>query len=527
MRHPAAVAAFLLFAATGSAPADDQPSTDALVRELLAARTPDERKTRIDAIVAAKPDPAVVAKALAAGRAYAADVPKGWLEKTIVAPDGKERPYLLHVPEAYEPGKRWRMVGDLHGGVGRPQHLTHDELLEMKYFWGRQAEELGWFLALPSGDKDAMWWNATGSGMVLSIVDETRRDYDIDEDAVFASGFSDGASGCYHLAAAHATPFAGFIAMNGHVAVAGLGGVPVYLRNLTNRPIYAVNTDKDSLYPSAALKPVFDVLAELGAPVVWRQIEGYAHDPTYLPGERPAILKWMDGVRRDPARRELAWEGIESAPPRVDWLVVTSVKENWGNPEIPDVNPVLTDSRVRLGVMLDQEFAGPGVRISGVIDGSLAKTMGLMAGDVLVAVDGTDVADVGALLAAMGAKAAGQEIRVRVRRGDAEIEKTGTLAPPTSKPAFERTAPHGSIRAEVEDNRFEVHAYGVASFDLLLSPRLVDLSKPVTVGVNGAQVSSGTVETDLRFMLEHAAADQDRSNVQWARLSVHVPVCVR
>ena len=79
------------------------------------------------------------------------------------------------------------------------------------------------------------------------------------------------------------------------------------------------------------------------------------------------------------------------------------------------------------------------------------------------------------------------------------------------------------IRAEVKDGRIDVTCLGIGAFELYLAPRLVDLAKPVEVRVNGAAAFTGIVKTDLRFMLEQALADEDRSLVYRARLSIDVP----
>jgi len=295
-----AVLALVAAAARGQ---DAPPTAHDLVAKLLAASKPEERTALVDAIVAANPDAEAVAVDLAAGRKHAADAPTGWMEKTIVAPDGVERPYLLFVPAKHDPARRMRTVIEMHGGVSRPKMLTHAELAEMKDSWAEQAAKDGWILAYPAGQTGATWWDPVGSGMVLGILRETKRVYDVDDDAVFATGFSDGGSGSWFLAAAHPTPFAGFIPLNGHPSVAGMGGVPIFARNFLNRPIYAINTDLDSLYPSAAMKPLVDAVKALGAPLAWREVKGFGHDATYIPDVRAAIVQWMDGVRREPFRK--------------------------------------------------------------------------------------------------------------------------------------------------------------------------------------------------------------------------------
>jgi len=62
----------------------------------------------------------------------------------------------------------------------------------------------------------------------------------------------------------------------------------------------------------------------------------------------------------------------------------------------------------------------------------------------------------------------------------------------------------------------------VARFRLLLSPDQFDLTRPVTVVVNGRTVFEGTVQKDLRTLFKWAARDDDRTMLFGAELSIAV-----
>lgn len=492
-----------------------------LVRKLLATTDAAERAALIDALVAASPDPREAAKWFAEGRAYAAEVPTGWLDRTVKGSDGKERPYLLYVPENYTPEKRYGFLVDMHGGVSQPRTLSHRELDEMKFFWGEEAETQGWFLAIPSGEVDAEWWTSVGTGNILSILDEARRTYDIDENLVFATGFSDGGSGSFHLALVAPSRLAGIIPLNGHIGVAQAGGLQVHLRTLVNVPIYAVNTENDQLYPPASMKPLIDALKELGAPVTWREIAGFGHDPRYLPAERPAITAWIKGTRRDPQPRSIVWEG--TGPLRIRWLNVAELGDTRNDADFHDVNPKLPPRRPRIGVVIDETFEGPGVLVKEVQDRSPGAAIGIRAGDVIVALDGTPVGDMAALQGVLRGKKFGDGFRISLRRGEEALDKEGRFPDPGPEQAFRREQPYGSIRADVKDNVVDVRARRIRTFDLLLCEPLFDLSKPVVVRVNVETVHTAVVAPDLRFLVEQAAADGDRTMVYLARLRIAVP----
>ena len=73
--------------------------------------------------------------------------------------------------------------------------------------------------------------------------------------------------------------------------------------------------------------------------------------------------------------------------------------------------------KVALGTVPDFAFAGPGVRLEGVVAGSAAERGGLLAGDVLVELNGEPIADLRAYSDALKRLSAGDRVRVTYLRG--------------------------------------------------------------------------------------------------------------
>lgn len=77
------------------------------------------------------------------------------------------------------------------------------------------------------------------------------------------------------------------------------------------------------------------------------------------------------------------------------------------------------------------ENAAPsGASVLAVDPGSPAEKAGLAAGDLIVQIDGADLGDVAALAQALAQHQPGAQAALRIRRGDAEIDLTATLAAP-------------------------------------------------------------------------------------------------
>ena len=72
-------------------------------------------------------------------------------------------------------------------------------------------------------------------------------------------------------------------------------------------------------------------------------------------------------------------------------------------------------------------------------------------------------------------------------------------------------------------NTFEAKSRGVSNFTLLLSPDVVEFSKPVTVAVNGKNAFEGMVKKDAATLLKWAARDNDRTILYGAELPIVVP----
>ena len=86
------------------------------------------------------------------------------------------------------------------------------------------------------------------------------------------------------------------------------------------------------------------------------------------------------------------------------------------------------ERKVSLGVVPDFAFAGPGVRLEGVVPGSPAEAAGLRAGDVLLAIGGTELPGLKALSAQLKALQPGKVV-LRYSRDGQEAAAEALLVP--------------------------------------------------------------------------------------------------
>lgn len=79
---------------------------------------------------------------------------------------------------------------------------------------------------------------------------------------------------------------------------------------------------------------------------------------------------------------------------------------------------------VTMGVLPDYGYSGEGFRIEGVRDGNPAAMAGLQSGDVIIAMDEKEIADIYDYMESLNTFSRGDDVLVRIRRGEEVIELT-------------------------------------------------------------------------------------------------------
>ena len=113
-----------------------------------------------------------------------------------------------------------------------------------------------------------------------------------------------------------------------------------------------------------------------------------------------------------------------------------------------------------------------------------------------------------------------------VTRGNESIRLTGkyapTVLPGEADAMFPPQRESGRVDLVRTGNRVDATTRGVGAFTLLLSPDQFDLTRAVTVVVNGRTAFEGVVRKDIRTLLTWAARDNDRTLLFAVELPVDV-----
>jgi predicted esterase len=496
-----------------------------LVVNLLNTRDEAEQNKIIESLLSAQPSIDKIEDLLKNGRKYDSNVKTGWQIAENSCLDGKERPYHFYIPVNYKPAKKYPLIIYLHGGVGSSQLIPNEYIKNMYDLWAAPNQEEEFIYVIPITNQGAKWWTEAGAYHIIDSIEKIKEKYNVDENRIYVSGFSDGGSGVYYLAFYHNTNFAGFISLNGFLPVAQAGEQPVYLPNLRNKSIYIVNTGKDQLYPIDEIKACIEGMKKADVPITFKDYPDIGHRLEYWDQEKPALLDFMEQNIRKSLPSKLSWETVATELGRVHWLQINEIKDIKNNANLPDYNVMLTPQRVRLGISLDPEYKGERAKVQDVEKNSLAEKLNIQKGDIICQVDDKEINQVQDLLQIMGTKKPGDSISLKIKRGDnthtqvieGQFGKNNEL-----QPVLRRDKISGRIEVVATKNKIETKVKNISRYTIFISKDQFDINKEVEIYTNDELSFKGKVKPDLKFMLEQAGKDKDKTMVFYGKIDIEV-----
>jgi len=243
--------------------------------------------------------------------------------------------------------------------------------------------------------------------------------------------------------------------------------------------------------------------------------EGFVADHPRVP--LPDTLSWESGPL------DVAQGRFPNVPNRAHWLIIDRLGTRPSEASsLPDVNSMSDGSR-----SFDFGIRSSGARINRVLKGSNADQIGLRADDVVLTMNNQPLSADADIVELLRGYPSGRPLLFTVSRGSESVRLTGKYTPTVvavaSASMFQRLYESGRVDVMRSGNRVEAQTRGVSAFTLLLSPDQFDLTRKITVVVNGKAAFEGIVQRDVRTLLKWAARDNDRTMLFAAELQVDVP----
>ena len=509
--------AVALAAGLSGRPAAQSSGVDAAFAAFWTAPSPEDAARQVDPIARTGVNFDETWRRLQRGRPYATRE-AGVQRLQNRTSDGIEHTYAVTVPDGYDPARRYQVRIQLHGGVGG--RATNAAVGPGTVGALTGAEQI---YVVPYAWADAPWWGTDQVLNLAAIVDNLKRLYNVDENRVVLSGVSDGGTGAYFVAMRETTPFASVLPLNGYILVLAMRDIDdglIFVNNLRNKPIFAVNGGRDPLYPTRLVDPTIEHMKRGGVSVDYHPQPNAAHNTAWWPEVKDTYETFVREHPRTPLPDTLTWEmGNSAGFNRAHWLIIDRLGAAKNDAKsLPDLNDMAMPPSADFGAQ------SSGKRINRVTPGSNADRIGLKAGDVLVRVNDRSASAAADVADALEEMPPGSTITLMVARDNAPVELTGVYQPQIvespPKHLFARAGGSGRVDLARSGNVVTAATRGVTAFTLLLSPDQFDFSKPVKVVANGRTVFDGKVEKNVRTLLKYAASDNDRTMLFGAELHI-------
>jgi predicted esterase len=234
--------------------------------------------------------------------------------------------YFVSLPKNYDPKKRYPVLFFLHGAVQSNGFSTYQDdgvLEDWNRFYTKYATQHNVIMVYPQGSKKYNWMAPDdGFFMVPAMLKELKQSINVDDDKVFVTGHSNGATGSFSYLMKQQTPFAGFFGFNTQPKVRNGG---TFVKNVLNRSYFNVSTDEDYYYPPDANDTLNVIMKNLGADYQDHRYKGWPHwfpqfdesEPVY-----PMIFNDIGARKRPSFQSKLYWECDNVKYGRADWIQI-------------------------------------------------------------------------------------------------------------------------------------------------------------------------------------------------------------
>ena len=248
---------------------------------------------------------------------------------TLVINDTARTAFFVHLPPNYNPAKRYPLLFFLHGAVRNNLLTDYLPAAWVLYDWNRYytkyAELNDVILVFPQGSKEFNWMTSDkGFFMVPKILTLVKKAINVDDNKVFITGHSNGATGSFSYLMKQPTPFAGFYGFNTQPKVF-TGGT--FVENIKNRSFINFSTDKDYYYPPNANDDFTKLMNSINADYKEYRYNGFPHwFPEFDESEPAYKILFADLLQRqrNPFPKEISWEFDDNRYGNIDWL--TNIK---------------------------------------------------------------------------------------------------------------------------------------------------------------------------------------------------------
>lgn len=267
--------------------------------------------------------------------------------------------FSLLVPEDYEDynvNKEYGLIIHLHG-AGR----TGDNYIKHWQEAFSQSKNNNYIVVCPTIISGS-WQSQIGEEVVIELVKEIKRSYNIDDDKVFITGISMGGHGTYLMTIFHPDMFAGASPIAGAI---NFDKDAHLLENCSSVPFYIIHGSQDELIPVSYSQKISEKLKSLGFDVTYIEHNlvresGPVRTGHLYPNELlPELIKWLDTKKRKPLTSKFSVHITKKYHSRIYWITPITLLTNNAHitAEISDnTMNIITKNLKKIKVHLDDQL---------------------------------------------------------------------------------------------------------------------------------------------------------------------------
>lgn len=218
-------------------------------------------------------------------------LPRGFFQHTLDLPEDGSRKYAVFVPPQYftETDHKWPLLVVLHGsGEIGTDGVAPTQVGMGPYIAGR-PKRFPFIAVFPQAH--AMWYRGVEEIAVYQIIEDVCKEYRVDLDRIYLTGFSMGGFGTWELGIRRPDLFAALVPI--------CGAAPMdYVGNLVNMPVWVFHGAKDANVKVEGSRDAVARLKSLGGSPLYTEFPQIEHNSWDTVYHTPALYKWLLAQRR-------------------------------------------------------------------------------------------------------------------------------------------------------------------------------------------------------------------------------------
>lgn len=204
--------------------------------------------------------------------------------------------YRLFEPAVASTQERWPLIVWLHGNCeSERDNIAHLKWLDQFVFrppWDKGRYPF--YLLAVQCPRDNFNWTKKLSdaqddmvNVAAAILEQTLRDYPIDDERVYAAGVSSGGDGAWELAIRSPRRFAAVVPLGSG------GGDNARVQQIQDIPVWTFHCNRDTATPVELVRTTTQILKARGGNVCLTEVDSERHDCWTVAFNQYHLLEWM------------------------------------------------------------------------------------------------------------------------------------------------------------------------------------------------------------------------------------------